>query len=239
MNSNEQVHIEKKHGYLWVRLPEAFSADAVILFDKAVSRRLSPEENRLVIDCGETEDIYSSGIGFLVRMRKKTGELNGMFCLVNISQKIRSLFESMQLQKVFPMYATDVEFELSQDGLWNKNLTEELGFLFVAQIENGVYRINLSGHMDALHDLSPVSEFHPEKPVAFYLFNLENLDCMDTYGSQLFLELIQRARDFGGRCISYGASEMIRELLKILSIDGFLEHCESEQEALSLAGIVA
>jgi anti-anti-sigma factor len=236
MTSPESVTVHKKNGYLWVRLPAALTGDSVLLCDREIMQRLSESENRVVVDCENAADIYSSGIGFLVRLRKKTGELNGMFCMVNVPAKIRSQFESMHLDKVFPMYATDVEFELSQDGLWKDKLSEDLGFVFVAQLEGGAYRINLSGHMDALHDLSPVSEFVPEKPVSCYLFNLEALDMMDTYGSQVFLELVQRARERGGRCIAYGANEMVRELLKILSIDGFLDIVDNERDALDASG---
>jgi anti-anti-sigma factor len=90
-----------------------------------------------------------------------------------------------------------------------------------------------SGNMDALHDLSAPSEFKPVESVSYYVLDLENLDVMDTYGSQLFLEVVQRIGKRGGKCVAYGANDMVQELLKLLSLDRFTEHYSGEKEALA------
>jgi anti-anti-sigma regulatory factor len=56
---------------------------------------------------------------------------------------------------------------------------------------------------------------------------------MDTYGAQLFLELIQRIGRAGGKVVTFGANEMIVELLRLLSVDQFIENFPTEKEALS------
>ena len=69
--------------------------------------------------------------------------------------------------------------------------------------------------------------------MSHYVINLENLDVMDTYGSQLFLEVLQRIAKRGGKCITWGANEMVRELMKLLCVDRLTEHFDTEKQALA------
>ncbi|MBD3315680.1 MAG: STAS domain-containing protein [Chitinivibrionales bacterium] len=233
MGNQEQVKIEERSGFVWVTLPDAVRMDNYTAIEKAIISNLSGKDDRLVLDLSETVYLYSSGIGLMVRIHKEMSGANGVLYLVNVSRKIRDFLESMRLDKVFTIYATDVEFEISRDEIWReKNSGQKIGFVFVAQPENGVYRINISGQMDALHDLSPLDNFEPEEHVSHYVIDLRDLDIMDTYGSQAFVDFLQKIRGWGGKCLTYGAGEMVRELMSLLSIDSLMEHFSTEQEAM-------
>jgi len=233
MESDGNISIDKRGEFVWIRLPASITVDNYRLIENRISAALTKKGDRVVLDCAQTENMYSSGIGLIVRLKKTVSETAGTLALVNVSQRIRNLMEDMHLEKMVPIYATDVEFEISHDDAWREALSaERIGFVFTALEEGGVHRLSLSGYMDALHDLSAVSEYKPKRQPARYVIGLENLDMMDTYGAQLFLELVQRIGAAGGTCAAYGASEMIRELLHLLSIERFVRHYDSEKQAL-------
>ena len=227
------VAIEERRGFIWARFPESVTVDNYRLIEQKIGARLSGKSDRLVLDFSRTRDVYSSGIGLLVRVHKQVTEAGGGVYLVNVSKKIRETLEGVHLERILPMYATDVEFEISHDEAWQQAVSSEaLGFLFAASIEKGIYRLTFAGHMDALHDLSPLSEFQPSAETRRYVLNLDTLDSMDTYGSQLLLEVVQRIINHGGQVITYGANAMIQELLELLSIDRMVKHYATEREAL-------
>ncbi len=233
MGISESVAMDLRRGFLWISFPASVTVDNYRQIEDKIESRLTGRCDKVVLDLEKTENIYSSGIGLIVRLKKQVAEAGGIFALVNVPKKLREILEGMHLEKVLPMFATDVEFEISQEEIWGETFAEHHpGFVFVAQIENGIYRLTLSGAMDALHDLSTVSEFKPVQSVSAYVLNLEGLDVMDTYGSQLLFELVQRIGKRGGKCLAYGASEMVGELLKLLSIDRFTQQFSSEKEAL-------
>jgi anti-anti-sigma factor len=122
---------------------------------------------------------------------------------------------------------------MSAEEIWREKISRQsLEFYFITQDEGEVCHVQISGYMNALHDMSRVSEFEPDPAMRYCVMNLDTLELMDTYGSQVFLELVERIRKRGGVCITAGASPMIRELLSLLSIDELIEHCATEIEAL-------
>jgi anti-anti-sigma factor len=238
MDTGEHIAIEERSGFLWVKLPDAISMDNSAVVEEAIRSRLTGENDRVVLDLTDTAYLYSSGIGLMIRMHKAVASTGGGVYLVNVSRPLRNLLEGMHLDKVFPLYATDVEFEISREELWKeRGANHNPGFIFAAQPESGIYRITVSGQLDALHDLSALDKFEPEERVSHYLLDLRDLDVMDTYGSQTFLDFLQRIQSWGGKCVTYGANDMVRELMNLLSMDDLMEHCATEREALeSLRG---
>ncbi|MBD3390919.1 MAG: STAS domain-containing protein [Chitinivibrionales bacterium] len=234
MGIAESISVEQRRGFVWVVLPEAITVDNYRMIESKIVGRLSGAADKVVLDFGKTENVYSSGIGLIVRLKQQVVDAGGSLSLVNVSKKLRDLFEGMRLDKVLDIYATDVEFEISQEDAWSDTMSSGAeGFSFEAEVRDGVYRLSLAGSMDALHDLSGVSEFKPTGSVSCYVLDLGGLVVMDTYGSQLFLEVVQRIGKQGGKCVTYGANEMIRELLKLLSIERFVSHFDTEKEALA------
>ena len=177
--------------------------------------------------------LYSSGIGLLIRLRKRIFEAKGSICLVNVSQKIRGVLESIHLDKIFTIYATDVEFEISQEQFTRLLNDKKFGFVFVARIENGVYRINCSGSMTAEQDLSGLSRFKRNKAVFRYLFDFLGLDLIDSTGAAILIKLILDIRENGGSCYGYGARQSVAELIGLLGMDDYLTLLADERSALA------
>jgi len=230
MTTAIKVNITRKMGCLWVVLPDVITIDSNLEIELAIMARMEPAE-KLVIDLTKTTKLFSSGLGLLVRLRKKASELNGMLCLVNVPRRVREFMTTVHLDKVFPTYATDVEFEVSRDDIWSNKKTEQ-EFLFVAQIENGVYRIVMSGQMVRGADLNALALFAFQSSISIYIFDLSGLEMIDSFCAGQFLALIDRIYREGGTCRAFGADDIVMDLLTVLGVNRKLTVCENEQAAL-------
>jgi anti-anti-sigma factor len=228
------ITIEAKMGFTWVVLPNAVTMDSYPLIEKEIERAVARGARwaRIVVDLSLTTDLYSSGIGLIIRIRKMALELKGSVCLVNVSQKIKSVLESIHLDKVFLLYATDVEFEISQEQFAKQLDGGKFGFVFVARIENGIYRINCSGSMAATHDLSGMNRFTSDEAVANYLFDFMGLDRIDSTGAEVLFKLVRDIHEHGGTSLAYGANQSVAELIKILGMDEYVTLLPDERSAL-------
>lgn len=234
MGSRNKKLINREKDYLWVVLPDAIGIDEGHELQEKIESKIRPQEEKLVLDLSQTTMIYSSGFGLFIRLRKTVTDTNGVIYLVNVSQKIRELIYSLNLDRVFPVYATDVEFELSMDENWQDRLPkEDNAFIFIPYLEDGIYRITFSGQFTTLHDLSPVSEFEPDNQIEHFLINLENVDLIDTYGAQLLNEFIRRIEDYGCKCVIFGADKILRDICDLFSPLSSCTFYDTEKEAIN------
>lgn len=233
MGKKDNILIERKDGSLWVVLPNLIGMDDNQSVEKSITEKASKSGERLVLDFTDTTIIYSSGLGLLIRLRKIITEANGEVYLVNVSKKMHETLNAMQLDKVFKIFGTDVEFIMSVGDGWKKELANSSDdFIVVNTVENDAQRLVFSGEMSALKDLSPMTEFDLENSPDTLLFNFENLEIIDTYGAQLINEFMERSHNLGKKCIFYGANEMIRELFEIFPTYTSVDFFSTEKEAL-------
>lgn len=236
MERKLSIALEERMGYIWITLPDSIHMDNYRQIETDILSHLTGKGDRVVLDLSATQNLFSSGLGLIIRLRKFVGSGKGYICVVNVSHKIRDLLESVHLEKVIPIYATDVEFEISQDDIWKQRLLEDgLRFIFLTQLENGICRINLSGYMTATQDLSEISRFLPIESVSSYVFDLTGLDIVDSYGTRVLRELFIRISRKSGRCIAYGANELVTELLKVDEFAAMISFHENERDALAMA----
>jgi anti-anti-sigma factor len=228
------VTIEEKMGFTWVVLPNAVDMDSSPAIEKEIADAIARqgENGGVVVDLALTNDLYSSGIGLLIRLRKRLFESKGAIWIVNVSQKIRELLESVHLDKVFSLYATDVEFEISQEQFTRRLGAQKFGFVFVARIEDGIFRINCSGSMTAEQNLSALSRFTRNETVVRYLFDFIGLDTIDSTGAAILIKLFQDIHDHGGTSYAYGANQSVAELFEILGMDEYVTLAADERSAL-------
>jgi anti-anti-sigma factor len=235
--ANSELTIQRRMGYTWITFPDSISMDNIISIENKIEATLAQgQSDRVVVDLAGVEQLYSSGIGLLIRMRKRVAETGGYLCLVNVTTRLRRLLESAQLQKVFPMYATDVEFEISQDDVWaQKNCDEDVGLVYVAQNEKGVRRITISGQLTIIQNkekLLALKKTLYDAAATKYVFDLSGLDIVDTYGAQQIEDLLGTIAKIGGKCAAYGANDVVRELIGLLGVDRLISICPTEREAI-------
>lgn len=233
MDNKSQITITQEDGFIRIVLPDAIGMDDRFTIENKIEAYLSDDNCQLVLDFSLTTALYSSGIGLLIQLQKLAKEKEVAIALVNVSKKFRDLLAGVHLDRVLQIYSTDVEFELSKDEIWEKKVSEgENNFIFIPQIEDGVYRFTFSGQMTSLHDLSLLSEFAPDESVDYYVFNLENLDLIDTYGAQLFNDFVEKIQNLSKKCILFGANQVIQNLFDVFPSVNAYTFFETEKEAL-------
>jgi len=62
---------------------------------------------RLVLNMSEVGYMDSSGVGTLVELLRRVNGYKGKLALVNLSQRVKSVFEITKLDKFFSIYATE------------------------------------------------------------------------------------------------------------------------------------
>ncbi|MBD3422523.1 MAG: STAS domain-containing protein [Chitinivibrionales bacterium] len=223
-----------RHDYLWLTLPEDVGMENADSIEKQVYEAVTEQNAKVVIDMKQVAILYSSGIGLMIRLRKHVASLNGYLCLVNIKDRIRQMFIEVNLDKIFPMYTTDTEFEVMQDDIWEKsNSEEDIGFISVVQEEEGICRINLSGNMTVTQDLEQFNTSIFKNGVNDYVFDLSGLDRIDSFGTAYYLNAINFLRQRQANCIAYGANESVNEVFETLEIRDLIPVYHNEREAIN------
>lgn len=239
IDSGGRIGLEKRMGFLWVTFPENMAVQDYAGIEDAVAKHLHGSGGQVVLDFINLRVIYSSGISTLVRVEQRISEQGGMVCCVNVNRTIMGIFSSVNLDRIFPIYETDVEFEISKDEVWSARLQErKADFLFIAQAEKGLYRIILSGEMVTGHDLSACRRFSPDPHVRIFIFDLSSLSGIDSSGAGIFMRLLDRIVKQGeAQCRVFGASEAVKQVLQFLGAEQYVTFFNSEKEALK--GVLA
>jgi anti-anti-sigma factor len=237
MKQNSAIRIENKLGYIWVHMPDAISRDDYREIENEIGALLAAETNRLVLDLSETNNIFSSGLGLLIRLSKMAIEKKGAMHLVNVSRALQEVFAMVNLDRYFSIYETDIEFSVFQEDAWkNTRSKEPATFLCFHKVENGVCRVHLSGKMTADNDLAKLNESFYDESVRFYLFDMIGLDIIDTVGADALFRIVRHIRSHGCECLAFGANEIVRELLQVLHSGLELAVFDSEDDALKSIG---
>jgi|WetSurMetagenome_2_1015567.scaffolds.fasta_scaffold248872_2 anti-anti-sigma factor len=227
------VTIKKKMGCTWIELPNAIDMDSYDLIEEEIHTMLSGKNVQVVVDLSNTIDLFSSGLGLIIRLRKRVCELNGCLSLVNVSEKIKGIIKAVNLDKLFPLYSTDVEFEISQEQFQGHLTGKNVGFVFIAHVENGSFRINCSGQMTVEQDLLPIQNFRRDPRVGRYIFDLTGLDMIDSTGAAALIKLLKDLHQHGDVSFAYGATPSVAELVNLLGLDEYVTLCTDERSALA------
>ncbi len=230
----EIVKIEKKMNYLWFSFPEIINLEYHVIIEEKLKEFISSEEKLIVLDFSKTAMLYSSGLGLLIRIRRLVHEAGGHIYLVNVKSEMFHLLSTLNLDKVFNIFPTDVEFELSQDEILEGCFAAEsnLEFLFTSQVESQVCRMILGGRMIAGRDYSDCSHFSPLTDISEYVFDLGGLELIDSAGIDVLCSMAQKIKLAGGENRIFGASELIRDLIEVFDVDDLFVFFDCEKDAL-------
>jgi anti-anti-sigma factor len=232
MTSPDLLSIERKMDCLWIMLPDAITMYNTRDLESMINGKLEKKVN-VVLDFTNTMNLFSSGLGLIIRIRKKVNEYNGSVALVNVSEKMRGLLESLNLDKVFSIYATDVEFEISRSDIWKKHLSKnELGLLFAHQIESNLYRIHISGEMIRGVNFDQCNQFNPSPDIVNYIFDLSNLELIDQDGSNVLLDMTRKINQVNGHCYVFGVEKWIQKAIEAFGAAEYLTFYEDEKSVL-------
>ena len=100
-------------------------------------------------------------------------------------------------------------------------------------IENDICHIDISGGMVRQNDLSQFNITYCQENVTRYIFNLNDLNDIDSYGAGLLIWLLMEIKDRKGKCVAFGANEMVKELIECLQLGELFPIYQTESEAMS------
>ena len=237
MKTPGAITVAKKNGFLWITMPDSITMDNYVKIEEEIVEAVAGPNAGIVLDMAATRNLFSSGLGLLIRLKKHLDEEKCTISLVNVSHRLQDILAAVNLDRLFSVYATDVEFEISQEDILEKQARDEkAGFVFDARTENGVYRISMSGTCGMGRDLSRLRAFSPDPKIKSYVFDLTGLDMVDTAGINLCAQLFVHIRDMGGSVLTYGGDESFKDLMDILNLTDFVRICKDEREALKALG---
>jgi anti-anti-sigma factor len=231
------ITVAVKNGFLWIAMPDSITMDNYVKIEEEIVDAVAGPNTKIVLDMAATRNLFSSGLGMLIRLKKHLDGKKSALYLVNVSHKVKDILASVNLDNLFSIYATDVEFEISQEDILEKQTRDvKTGFTFAARTEGGVCRISMSGTCGLGRDLSRLGAFSPDRNIKCYVFDLTGLDMVDTAGIHLIAQLFMRIRDMHGSVITYGADQSVKDLMDVLNLTDFVIFCADEREALKAAG---
>lgn len=227
------VKIENKVDYIWVTLPRTLNMDNYTQVEERINSNVQGKNLKVVMDLIKIQYLYSSGIGLLIRIRNNIVKNKGSLWLVNVNEKCIDNLNSMKLDKIFTIYSTDLEFELTQDAIWEEKLAQDnIDFLCVYRIENDICHINLSGRMTSTNDLSSFNSSIYADTISSYLFDLTGLDMVDSHGAHVLIEVIMALENNNAKCTAYGANKVVTELMDLIGIGELISCHKNERQAL-------
>ncbi len=107
-------------------------------------------------------------------------------------------------------------------------------------IENYICHIDISGGMVHENDLSQCNNSCCRENITRYIFNLKGLDDIDSYGAGLLIWLLMEIKGRKGKCVAFGASEIVKELITCLPLGDLFPMYQTESEAMAaLTGKIA
>lgn len=238
MSEKETLSIEERSGYLWITLPDSITMYNNREIEQEIGKKLHDSREQVVLDFTHTKTIYSSGLGLMIRIRRFVTERGGTLSLVNVSESVFDMFIALNINKVFNVFATDVEFEISQSDFIEKNRKKPFGFLFIAKIENECYHIHLSGEMGDTSDYRPCRKFEPSAVISLYLIDMSGLEIIDSAGVDELVLLTKRIASTGGECRAYSAHEIHKDMLVSLGAEKYLTFYPDEKSAFEGVGVL-
>jgi anti-anti-sigma factor len=233
MEKNTDVRFEQKMNSLWVTIPGSINSENYVGIERQIAAMLKGNKGKVVLDCGEIEYLYSSAIGLLIRTRNAIVGFGGEMVLVNVSEPARESLASMNLDRIFTVFPTDLEFEISQETVWEEQASPAASkFLCVSHTEGSVCYINLTGKMMSAEapELTFDAIFH--SGIATYVFDLTGLEMINSNGAYILIELLTKLNAKKAVMVSYGACEMVQELLVLLGISDLMPNFINESLAL-------
>ncbi len=112
--SIQGLSVDQRNDWIWVTLPDAVNMDNYQKIECRVETMLF-EGCRIAIDLSRTRNIYSSGFGMIVRIKKMVDGRRGSMCLVNSSPKTLEAFEAVGLTRLMDVYSEGDSLEFMQN----------------------------------------------------------------------------------------------------------------------------
>lgn len=112
MDIQKNITISEDHeSYTLITINVPIDMDNGPSIEEGIKEVLKTSKSNLVIDMGNTQFIFSSGMGILTRISTEANEKNKNLILVNPTEKVYQAFESVGFMRIMKIYKTKDEME--------------------------------------------------------------------------------------------------------------------------------
>jgi anti-anti-sigma factor len=111
MGKSFTTFIEKRYGCIWIILPDTIDMDNYGRIEQSIEPELRESAKKVVLDFSRTENLFSSGLGVIVRVQKRVTDLGGQLFLVNFTNRLKDALEAVGLDKIFTAFASEEDFK--------------------------------------------------------------------------------------------------------------------------------
>jgi anti-anti-sigma factor len=229
--AQQNVPVRERNGWLWLDFPETLNAHTARILEQDLGEALGVCA-RIVVDMAKVRFLYSTAIGFLIRLHKRIGASQGRLCLVNVVPAVRAIFVSINLDKVFALYATDTEFEVSTEFWESGAMVGAPPFVAIPQLEGDICRVVLCGYMTQTNTRELLASAQIDAAVRGCLFDISGLQTVECAVLDSLVDFLRQLHHRGIRAAVFGAGEAVAPLCALIALEEALPVFESEQQAL-------
>ncbi|MFW5775213.1 MAG: STAS domain-containing protein [Chitinivibrionales bacterium] len=105
------TQIEERDGVVWIILPDSIDMDNYRRIEELIEPELTRKPLKVVLDFSKTTALFSSGLGLIIRIKKRIDELDGKLFLLCISKRLEEGFSNVGLDKVFTICRSHEELQ--------------------------------------------------------------------------------------------------------------------------------
>jgi N-acetylglucosaminyldiphosphoundecaprenol N-acetyl-beta-D-mannosaminyltransferase len=199
-----------------IRLPEVLDAQAVESARESLENEVFASSDP-ILDFKHVKFIDSSGLGFIVGLWRRAKADNRRLNLIEIQPSTRRFFELSRTLDVFK----DKVFENVDEAVAHiVKAAKQPPFYYIEVPNQRDVVLRLYGNLDAAQmlnlDIEAILAVIGDRDC---LFDLKNLDFVDSSGIVFFLKILKHVQKTAKNCVFFGLQDSVRQMFKITKLD--------------------
>ncbi len=197
---------------------------------------LKDGKKHVVLDIINVDYLYSNAVSFFIRCYKTLKEKGKELIIINSSGMVRSVLESVNLDKIISIFDNFEEFYQWQNRI-SASYSDEQNLNFDVSQKQGLTIISIREQLEGSSRKKLERDF--EKifdSIQNYqiIADLTEASKVNTVTITAFLSFARAAKERRGRFIVVGVQQADRELFQLLDIESDLEFSDNVDEAIDL-----
>ena len=79
------------------------------------ARKVDVEGAEYALDLGSVNNVYSAVLNLIMRLAREVAALGGTVALVNVSERVKTVLQTMKVDSLMPLYDTMFDYEFEHD----------------------------------------------------------------------------------------------------------------------------
>jgi len=238
MAANDKILVVRQEGFIYVSSLADLPNDNVDEFNRVMVGICEGDDRNVVLDLSNVDYLYSRAVGSLVRFYKIQNAKGRYIVVIAPSPRLKSIFESISLTKLIPVFDSLDEFIMWQS---THGRTDESTAADIRIDRRGIVSlVSLSGDIESINRLNLDEKFTDVfgnlADCNHVVVDLSKVISLDESAIFALVALSERLQQSGGGIALAGANEMVKDLLSILGTDEGFSFSDTVDGACSLFG---